>query len=180
MSTSAIATRYAQALVELATEEKMVEQYGSELGNVSELLTRENELRTLMESPTLQVNKKAAIMADIADKMGLSAGMKNFIGLLTVKDRLKYVGQIYANYTTFADEISGVVRACVTSAVKLTKAQADSVKEGLEKQTGKKIDLQTKVDATLLGGMKAEVGGRVFDGSIKTQLQRIEDTLKKG
>jgi len=73
-----------------------------------------------------------------------------------------------------------VVRACVTSAVRLTKAQADSVKEGLEKQTGKKIDLQTKVDSKLLGGMKAEVGGKVFDGSIKTQLQRIEDTLKKG
>jgi len=180
LSTSAIARRYAQALVDLATENKMVEQYSTELGEVSELLARENELRTLMESPTLQVDKKVAIMADIAEKMGLSVGMKNFVGLLTVKDRLKYVSQIYANYTAFADEISGVVRACVTSAVRLTKAQADSVKEGLEKQTGKKIDLQTKVDAKLLGGMKAEVGGKVFDGSIKTQLQRIEDTLKKG
>ena len=180
MSTSAIAKRYAQALVELGSEQKMVDQYCTELGEINALLARENELRTLMESPSLQVDKKSAIMADVVEKMKLSAGMKNFVGLLTIKDRLKYVSQIYANYTTFADEISGVVRACVTSAVRLTKAQADSVKEGLEKQTGKKIDLETKVDSTLLGGMKAEVGGRVFDGSIKTQLQRIEDTLKKG
>ena len=180
MSTSAIAKRYAQALVELATEQKKVEQYGTELDSVNALMARENDLRILMESPTLDVEKKSAIMADVSKKLGLSDGMKNFVGLLTVKDRLKYISQINANYTTFADEISGIVRACVTSAVRLTKAQAESVKEGLEKQTGKKIDLQTRVDSKLLGGMKAEVGGKVFDGSIKTQLQRIEDTLKKG
>lgn len=180
MSTSAIAKRYAQALVDLATEQKKVEQYGVELGYVSELIARENNLRTLIESPTLDVEKKSAIMAEIVKKLGLSDGMKNFIGLLTVKDRIKYIGQINTNYTTFADEISGVVRACVTSAARMTKAQADSVKQGLEKQSSKKIDLQTRVDSKLLGGVKVEVGGRVFDGSIKTQLQRIEDTLKKG
>ena len=180
MSTSAIAKRYAKALVELATEKKLVEQYGTELGEVSALLTREDNLRLLLESPTLDVDKKSSIMADITAKMELSDGMQNFVGLLTVKNRLKYIEQIYTNYTGFADEISGILRACVTSAVKLTKAQADSVKAGLEKQTGKKIDLKTKVDSSLLGGIKAEVGGKVFDGSIKTQLQRIEDTLKKG
>lgn len=180
MSTSAISKRYAQALVELATEQKLVGQYSTELKSISELLTRENDLRTLMESPTLNVEKKSAIMADVVTKLELSDGMKKFVGLLTVKNRLQYIGQIYANYTTLADEISGVVRACVTSAVKMTKVQADSIKKGLEKQTGKKINLQTKVDSTLLGGLKAEVGGKVFDGSIKTQLQRIEDTLKKG
>lgn len=180
MSTSAIAQRYAQALVEIAVEEKLVEQYGTELGSVSALLAREDNLKTLMESPTVAVESKSAIMADVATKLELSDGMKKFVGLLTVKDRLQFVGQIHDKYTALADEISGVVRACVTSAVKMTKAQSDSIKEGLEKQTGKKIDLQTKVDSSLLGGMKAEVGGKVFDGSIKTQLQRIEDTLKKG
>lgn len=180
MSSSAISKRYAQALVELATEQKLVEQYGTELGAVSAVLAREDALRLLMESPTLNVEKKSAIMTDVVNKLELSEGMKNFIGLLTVKDRLQFVGQIHSDYTMFADEISGVVRACVTSAAKLTKAQADSIQKGLEKQTGKKIDLQTKVDSSLLGGLKAEVGGKVFDGSIKTQLQRIEDTLKKG
>lgn len=180
MSTSAIAKRYAQALVELAVEQKLVEQYGAELGYVSTMLAREDDLRILMESPTVAVESKSAIMADIGTKLELSDGMKKFVGLLTVKDRLQYVGQIYDNYTALADEISGVIRACVTSAVKMTKAQSDSIKMGLEQQTGKTIDLQTKVDSSLLGGLKAEVGGKVFDGSIKTQLQRIEDTLKKG
>ncbi|MEA3464405.1 MAG: ATP synthase F1 subunit delta [Thermodesulfobacteriota bacterium] len=180
MSTSAISKRYAQALVELATEQKLVDQYGTELASISELLVRENELRMLMESPTIGVDKKSAIMVDIATKLELSDGMKNFVGLLTVKDRLRYVGQINANYISLADEISGVVRACVTSAVKMTKVQVNGIKEGLEKQTGKKVDLKTKASSALLGGLKVEVGGKVFDGSIKTQLQRIEDTLKKG
>jgi F-type H+-transporting ATPase subunit delta len=166
--------------VELATEQNLVEQYGTELSYVSSMLARENDLRTLMLSPAIDVKKKSAIMADITTKIGLSGGMQNFIGLLTIKDRLKYISQINANYSTFADEIAGVVRAYVTSAVKLNKAQADSIQEGLEKQSGKTIDLHMKVNSSLLGGLKAEVGGRVFDGSIKTQLQRIEDTLKKG
>nr|WP_320049246.1 ATP synthase F1 subunit delta [uncultured Desulfuromonas sp.] len=180
MSSSAISKRYAKALVELATEQKLVEQYGAELGEVSAVLAREDALRLLMESPTLDVEKKMAIMTDIVNKMELSEGIKKFVGLLTVKDRIQYVGQIHTDYTAFADEISGIVRASVTSATKLTKAQADNIQKGLEDQCGKKIDLQTKVDSTLLGGLKAEVGGKVFDGSIKTQLQRIEDTLKKG
>jgi len=180
LSTSAIANRYAKALVELATEQNLVEQYGTELSYVSSMLARENDLRTLMLSPAIDVKKKSAIMADLTTKIGLSGGMKNFIGLLTIKDRLKYISQINTNYSTFADDIAGVVRAYVTSAVKMTKGQADSIRQGLEKQSGKTIDLHMKVDSSLLGGLKAEVGGRVFDGSIKTQLQRIEDTLKKG
>jgi F-type H+-transporting ATPase subunit delta len=68
----------------------------------------------------------------------------------------------------------------VESATKLTKAQIAKIKEGLEKQTGKTVKLNTRVNSALIGGLKTEVGGKVFDGSIKTQLQRIEDTLKKG
>ncbi|MBN2644526.1 MAG: ATP synthase F1 subunit delta [Desulfuromonadaceae bacterium] len=180
MSTSAISKRYAQALVELATEQNLVEQYGKELEEVSAVLAREDVLRLLLESPTLAVEKKSAIMADVAGKMELSEGMKKFVGLLTAKDRLQYISQICANYSAFADEISGIVRATVTSATKLTKAQSDMIKESLEAQTGKTVDLKTHVSAALIGGLKAEVGGKVFDGSIKTQLQRIEDTLKKG
>ncbi|OQY18084.1 MAG: F0F1 ATP synthase subunit delta [Desulfobacteraceae bacterium 4572_35.1] len=180
MSSSAISKRYAQALVELATEKKMVEQYGAEIASIEQLLARENALRQLMESPTVDVKKKAAVMADIVAAMELSPGVCNFVGLLTVKDRLRYIGQICSNYATLSDAISGVVRAKVVSAAKMTKAQVDSIQKGLESQTGKKVSLQVQVDSSLLGGVKAEVGGKVFDGSIKTQLQRIEDTLKKG
>lgn len=180
MSKSAISKRYAKALVELAVEKDLLDSYAGELGQMNNLLMRENALRLLLESPTLALEKKTAIMADVAKAMELSDGIRNFVCLLTLKDRIQYLQQIYAEYIKLADEISGVVRAKVESATKLTKAQLDKIKAGLEQQTGKSVNLNTKVNSALLGGLKTEVGGKVFDGSIKTQLQRIEDTLKKG
>ncbi len=180
MSKSAISKRYAKALVDLANEQSLLEPYATELSRINTLLRRETSLRLLLESPTLAVEKKTAIIADVAQAMQCSDGIRNFVCLLTLRGRIQFVSQIYAEYIKLADEISGVVRATVESATKLTKAQVASIKEGLERQTGKAVNLKTKVNSALLGGLKAEVGGKVFDGSIKTQLQRIEDTLKKG
>lgn len=180
MSTSALSRRYARALVELGAEQKMVEQYGAELAKVSSLLSGEKLLRLLMESPTLPMEKKAAIMSDLSASLKLSGGMKNFIGLLLAKDRLRYVPQIEANYRKFADELSGTVRARIISARTLSADQQRAIQTGLEKKTGKKIELSVEIDAAQIGGLKAEIAGRVFDGSVRTQLKRIEDTLQKG
>lgn len=180
MSKSAISKRYAKALVELAVENDLLDSYAGELGQMNDLMKRENALRLLLESPTLALEKKTAIMADVAKAMELSDGIRNFVCLLTLKDRIQYMSQIYAEYINLADEINGIVRARVESASKLTKGQLEKITEGLEQQTGKTVNLNTKVNSALLGGLKTEVGGKVFDGSIKTQLQRIEDTLKKG
>ncbi len=180
MSKSAISKRYAKALVELANEKDLLESYAGELGQINGLLKRETALRLLLESPTLAVEKKTAMMADVAQAMEFSDEMRNFVCLLTLKDRIQYISQICTEYTKQSDEIRGIVRAKVESATKLTKAQIASIKESLAQQTGKKVNLNTRVVSALLGGLKAEVDGKVFDGSIKTQLQRIEDTLKKG
>ncbi len=72
------------------------------------------------------------------------------------------------------------MQAHVTAAVELGPAQKQAVLAALEKQTGKKIEMKAEVDPSLIGGLRVEIGGRVFDGSLKTQLKRIEDTLKKG
>lgn len=180
MSTSALSRRYARALVEMGAEQKMVEQYGTELAKVSSLLRGEKLLRLLLESPTLPVEKKAAIMADVTASLQLSSGMKNFLGLLLTKDRLRYVSQIEVNYRQFADELSGIVRARIVSARTLSPEQQRSIQTGLEKKTGKKVELAVDLDPSQIGGIKAEIAGRVFDGSVRTQLKRIEDTLQKG
>jgi F-type H+-transporting ATPase subunit delta len=164
----------------MGAEQKMVEQYGTELAKVSSLLSGEKLLRLLLESPTLPVEKKAAIMADVTASLQLSSGMKNFLGLLLTKDRLRYVPQIEVNYRQFADELSGIVRARIVSARTLSPEQQRSIQTGLEKKTGKKVELAVDLDPSQIGGIKAEIAGRVFDGSVRTQLKRIEDTLQKG
>lgn len=180
MSISAISKRYAKALVSLGAERQAVEQYGQELANVSYVLAAETRLRLLLESPTLPLEKKSTMLKELSEVLQLSPGMRNFLGLLLHKDRLKYLGQISVDYRALADELSGTVRAQITSAAELDAAQREAIRVGLEKQTGKKVELRVQIDPSLIGGLQAGLGGKVFDGSVKTQLKRIADTLNKG
>lgn len=180
MSISAISRRYAKALVDLGDERKMVERYGEELGRFNSTLAAETSLRIMMQSPTFPPAKKEALLADLAKALDLSPGVRNFLGLLLEKDRLQYLPQIDADYRRLADELSGLLRARVVAAAELGEVQRQAIRAGLEQQTGKKIELKTQVDPSLIGGLQVEIGGRVFDGTVRTQLKRIEETLKKG
>ncbi len=180
MSNSAISIRYAKALLNIASEEKQVEQYAEELAGVATVLKGEDLLRLLLDSPTFPLEKKSAIMHDIAEHLKLSGGMGKFLDLVLEKGRIAYLPQISINFRMFADELSGVVRAKIKAANKLGKKRTEDIQSGLEKQTGKKVVLSVETDKSLIGGLQAEMGGKLFDGSVKTQLKRIADTLAKG
>ncbi|MEJ2200787.1 MAG: ATP synthase F1 subunit delta [Desulfuromonadaceae bacterium] len=180
MSVSALTKRYAKALVELGSEQKMVEAYGRELAEVKSLFATENFLRLILESPSFPMEKKVAILTELGESMGLSDGTRRFLGLLLSKGRLRYLPQIEAQYQAFADELSGIVRAHILSASRLNQGQKKAIGAGLEQLTGKTVELTVSVKSALIGGLQAHIGGKIYDGSIKTQLKRIEDTLKKG
>jgi len=180
VSDSAIAIRYARALLNIAVETEQVEQYAEELSRMAKLFQEQHLLRLLLDSPTFALEKKTAILADIGVQMELSEGMKRYLKLLLKKGRVVYLPQIDKSYRKFADNLSGVVRADVTSAQKLTKERTTKIQQTMEKKTGKKIVLSIDTDKELIGGMRMQVGGKLFDGSLKTQLKRISDTLAKG
>lgn len=180
MSISAISRRYAKALVNLGAEQKTVEGFGEELAKVSSVFASEDFLRLVMESPTFPLAKKTAILEEVTKSLQLSEGIRNFLGLLLENDRLKYLSQIEGDYRKLADELSGVLRARLKSASPLSEEQVKAIASALAEKTGKRIDVTMDVDPSLIGGLQAEIAGQLFDGSIKTQLKRIEDTLKKG
>lgn len=180
MSNSAISIRYAKALFTIGKEKGLVEPFADELLSVAKVMSEQDMLRLLLDSPTFPVEKKSAIMTDVAELMKLSDGMKTFLGLLVEKGRIAQVPQIAENYRKFADNLSGIVRATLTSAHSLDGKTNEAIRSGLEKQIGKKIVLNISVDPELIGGVKAEMGGKLFDGSVKTQLKQIADTLAKG
>jgi F-type H+-transporting ATPase subunit delta len=178
LSVSALTRRYAKALVELGVEQKVVESYGDELARVKDVLSQEELLRQLLDSPTLDLNKKEAMLADLCKALELSEGMVKFLGLLLSKGRIGFLSQIEESYRSQADELSGIMTAKITAAVELDDVQQQAIATGLEKQTGKQIALTVEVNADLIGGLQTEIGGRLFDGSVKTQLKRIEESLK--
>ncbi len=178
MSVSALTRRYAKALVELGVEQKAVDAYGDELAKVKEVLSQEELLRQLLDSPTLVLEKKEAMLADLCKLLELSEGMGKFLGLLLSKGRLCFLSQIEENYRRQADELSGILSAKITAATELDDVQQQAIATSLEKQTGKQVAITVEVNPDLIGGLQAEIGGRLFDGSVKTQLKRIEESLK--
>ena len=180
MRTSAISRRYARALVDLAVEQKAVDSYSDELAAVVAAFSQEEMLRLIMESPTYPLEKKQLILADLGKALKLSEGISKFLGLLLEKGRIDQVGVIKEDYRRLADERTGVVRAKIKSAKEMAGKQEKAISSALEKQTGKKVELTVTVDEDLLGGLQAEIAGRLFDGSLRSQLKRIEDTLTKG
>jgi F-type H+-transporting ATPase subunit delta len=180
LSTSAISKRYAKALVSLGSEQNKVNEFGQQLADLNHVFETEDLLRLLLESPSLSQDKKTGILDEVLTKLGTTDEMRDFFGLLMQKGRIACISQINQNYRELADELSGVLRARVTAAGDLDEKDKKAIGDGLEKQTGKKVELTVDVDASLIGGLRTEIGGRLFDGSIKTQLKRIENTLTKG
>lgn len=180
MSANAIARRYAKALVQLGAEEGAVDKYFGELTGVEAVFAAHPELGALLANPAYGVDVKRAILGDLVAKLDVSATLRNFFLLLLERNRLGCLSPIIASYSTLADELSGVVRPTVTSAFALSDSQVAEIKSALEKGTGKKVQLKVEVDPALIGGITTKIGDKLYDGSVKTQLSRIEDILQKG
>jgi len=178
--TNAIARRYAKALVQLATEEAGVEKFHAELTAVNTLLADNHNLWAILVSPAYRIEAKRAMLLELITKMEISMTVKNFLLLVLDKNRLNYLPQIVVSYGMFADELSGVIRPTITSAMTLDDAQVGEIKSALAKSTGKKVVVKLEVDSSLIGGVVTKIGDKAFDGSLKTQLSKIGDILQKG
>ena len=180
MSTNAIAKRYAKALVQLGSEAGTVEGLNGELNSFSTLLANNGELSAVLGNPAYGIESKSAILKELVGKLKLSATVSNLLMLLLERGRLSVLPQIAENYGVFADELSGVIRPTLSSGLPLDPAQVEEIKGALAKSTGKKVELKVVVDPSLIGGVVTQIGDKVFDGSVRTQLANIQDILQKG
>ncbi|HLO25994.1 MAG TPA: ATP synthase F1 subunit delta [Geobacteraceae bacterium] len=180
MITNTIARRYAKALVQLGAEEGAVEKFNTELTATCAVLADNPELGSIFRSPAYGIEAKREILRDIIGKLGLSVIVANFLQLILDRNRLDFLPQIAESYSAFADELSGVIRPTLSSGLPLQESQVREIKAALEKSTGKKVVLKVEVDANLIGGVVTTIGGTVYDGSVRTQLNKIEDILQKG
>lgn len=180
MSTNAIAKRYAKALVQIGAEEGLVDKFSGELSRFSAVLSENAGLTSVFSNPAYGAEAKREILKDIIAKLTISTNVANFLQLLLDRNRLPFLPQISESYNRFADDLSGVIRPTLTSGLPLEEGQIEEIRASLAKSTGKKVVLDVQVDPTLIGGVVTKIGDKVFDGSIKTQLAKIQDILQKG
>ena len=176
MAQAAIAKRYARALLALG-EGPGLDTLVEELKGFERALADSRELRTVLMTPGLPLEQRQGLLRDVLTRAGANKVTVNALLLLTERGRLGLLGPIIQAVRAEADRVAGRVRARVTSAAELAPAQVEAIRTTFEKQTGKRIVVETAVDADLIGGVVAEIGSTVYDGSIKSQLRRLRDAL---
>lgn len=178
MSESIVARRYAKALIALGQEESTTDSLVTELeGALATLMSGEGELFAALSHPTLMPSERQGLLDTLMPKLEVSKHLKSFLSILIEKRRFSALPTITAEARRMADHIAGRAVASVTTARKLTPALEAEIKATLEMVTGKTITINTSVDDSLIGGMVAQVGGRVYDASIRTRLADIRNSL---
>ncbi|MEA1948186.1 MAG: ATP synthase F1 subunit delta, partial [Thermodesulfobacteriota bacterium] len=120
------------------------------------------------------------VLQAIIDKVNISKIMASFLLLLFDKGRFGFLSDINEFYKKLADELKGVVRASLVSATELSSETVGKIRTTLSKKTGKDIILEVEQDPSLIGGIVSRIGDLVLDGSIKTQLLNMRESLKRG
>jgi len=173
---SVAASRYARALLDVLYPAKA--EIGLEqLRSFSSMLTQQADAKLVFENPTVSTEHRKDLLNKVGDALKLDTSIRNFLSLLIERNRLDLLGEITSTYERFLDEKLGIVQAHVTSALALDSAQQGAVTAKLQALTGKKVKMRVSVDPALIGGFIAEVGGTIYDGSIRQQLQTFRNSL---
>ena len=179
MKNLAIARRYAKALLLIGKEDGQTEKYREELAGITALIQREKTLEQAIINPLYDASGRKNVLTSIIDKLALSRVMRSFLTLLFDKGRFVYLSSINDFYQKLADELKGIARASLVSATELSSETVEKIRTTLSKKTGKDIILEVEQDPSLIGGVVTRIGDLVLDGSIKTQLLNMRESLKR-
>ncbi|MEZ2230449.1 ATP synthase F1 subunit delta [Microcoleus sp.] len=164
---------YASALMLLAKSNNLSEQFGNDIRSLLSMVESSEELRQFLANPLVKPDAKKAVIQQITGEE-INPLMRSFLSLLVDKGRILFLEGIGKQYLTQLRELNQTVLAEVTSAVPLSEAQQQTVSEKVQAMTGaRQVEIETKIDADLIGGVVIKVGSQVIDASLRGQLRRL-------
>ena len=180
---SAVSFRYARALVDVvagrsaASGGRDPRAITAQLREFEQLLEQNAELKVLFATPAVPVAKKRAVLASLAPIAGMEPVTQNFLTVLLQHDRIPLLGEMVEAFELLLNERLGVVVAQVTSARALDESERQELAGALRKRTGKQVQMNFALDPSLIGGVLAQVGSTIYDGSVRGQLERLKAEL---
>jgi F-type H+-transporting ATPase subunit delta len=178
MAEGGLAGRYANALFELAQDQKAVEAVSADLASLRRALEISADFARMLRSPVFSAADQAKALKAILEKMGTNELTTKFILLLAEKRRLFVLTQIISAYEHLVAKSRGETEAEVTAARTLSDGEIAELKSTLKSKLGKEPRLHTKVDPALLGGLVVKVGSRMIDSSLRTKLDGLRAAMK--
>jgi F-type H+-transporting ATPase subunit delta len=180
MTNQIIAKRYARALLETGRELNQEQLYAEQLESVYDNFVQFPWLMRVFTNPAINGQERRELWQDLLQRFQLVKLVQNFLLLLLERGRLVYLDKIINCYNELLDECQGIKRAKVRSVASLNPSSIKELTTRLETLTGGKIILEVKEDPSLIGGMIAQIGDLVLDGSLKNELARLKDSLTRG
>lgn len=177
---SAVSKRYAQALVDVVTEPNSgitPPQAMDQLRVVAAMIATSDDLRGALLTPAISPSRKRAVILKLTTPLNIHAKIRNFLYVVIDHRRVHEIPSIAEAFEVLLDEYLGFVRADVSSAKDLTGEQQAALEAQLSRMAGKKAKLRFTTDPALLAGVVARVGSKVYDGSVRGQLERLRATL---
>ena len=173
---SVASNRYARALIEVLYPDK-AEAGLAQLQSFEALLNDQPAARIFLENPTMAGERRNRMLKEISRALSFDRRVGNFINILTDRNRLPALPEVIQEYQRLLDEKMGIVRAHVTAASSLDASQQRALASRLEQITGKQVRMEVSTDPALIGGVIAQVGSTIFDGSVRQQLQAFKSRL---
>jgi F-type H+-transporting ATPase subunit delta len=177
MSRAAIAVRYARAIFDLGVETSTLPELVDRLGRFAKVYQDSAELRSVLDNPLIEAERREAILRDVAQAVGLSGDGLNAVRLLASRHKLRALPEVAKKLGALSDEKAGVVRATVTTAARMPEAFFERLQRELESVTQRRIVIDRREDASLIGGVVTRIGDNTIDGSVRGRLEEIQRSL---
>ncbi len=177
MATIATLRDLVSALVDSSESERELLEVRNDMERFFEKLAETDELREVLLSTVFSTEEKKAVASDFLKAAASLEITKRFILLVLEMGKISALLDSEESLLARLDEAAGKVTAEITSAADLSQSDVERLSAALRSATGKTVEVSLKVDPSMIGGIKAKVGDKVYDNSVKTQLERIRGAL---
>jgi F-type H+-transporting ATPase subunit delta len=180
MAERGAAKRYAQAVFELALEgdkaDSSLDAWTRDLKAIS-VAVSDPSFKVFLEHAKIPLSRKVKAIKEVLP--GVNPKARNLVAVVVSKGLVERVPRIEQEFVRLVDKHRGIERVSVTSAIPLNDQEKQRISKFVEEFTGKKVALDTQVDASILGGLLIKVGDRVMDGSVKSKLEGLRSELER-
>lgn len=176
---SGVARRYASALFDCARDERSIDPVAADLDRVDALIEESSDLRRLVRSPVFTAEQQEAAIAAVLDKAGIGGLAAKFVRLVARQRRLFALPDMIRGFRTLVAGSKGIVRAEVRLAEAPSPAVLDEIKASLRDVARAEIDLDVRIDPSLIGGLVVKMGSRMVDASLRTKLNGIRLAMRE-
>ena len=179
MIEGSLGRRYAKAILILAEQKNSVDAFLQEIQSLAPYFAESSPLLVALNNPALSLVAKKSIINAVISKVQISTEIGNMLRILVERKKVSIFDSIVREFRQLADEKLGQLRITVQSPQKIDAASEAKLQQVFASKTGKKIILTTQVGPDLLGGIVVKVDDKVYDGSLKTQLNKLRTLVEK-